>query len=70
MELTEADIHFANNVMLPNKKAGLLVETKFGKVGRTFNSDGLKDGKYLVYCIDGSKMLCKPENLTIKGFID
>ena len=69
-QLTEADIHFATKVMMPNSDAGTLVKTKLGIIGRTYNSDGLIKGKQMVYCTDGSKMLCKPENLTLIGFID
>ncbi|MGV3695521.1 hypothetical protein [Flavobacterium sp.] len=68
--LTDADIHFATTVMMESKGAGKLVETKTGKIGRTYNHEGLVNGKYQVYCTDGSKLLCSPENLTLKGFID
>lgn len=69
-ELTEADIHYLSKVMMPNKKAGRIVKTKLGKTGIIYNEDKMQDGKYMVYCDDESKMLCKPENLTLIGFID
>jgi len=69
-ELTEDDIHFIKNVIMESKGAGQLVETKSGKTGRTYNNENLINGKYQVHCTDGSKLLCSPENLTLKGFID
>ena len=53
-----------------NKNAGRLVETKNGVLGRIYNQEELINGKYRVHCIDGSKLLCSAENLTLKGFID
>lgn len=70
-ELTECDIHFINNVMMnENRNRGQLVETKTGKLGRTYNHESLVNGKVQVHCTDGSKLLCNPDNLTLKGFID
>lgn len=51
--------------------AGLLVTTKKGFKGRTFNRDELINGKQPVYSLDGkTKLLCDPEALTVYGFID
>jgi hypothetical protein len=65
---------------------GTLVQTKSGKVGRTFNRDPEVDGKIPVYLSDfnikdfeegyepkifnGPKLLCSPGTLKIIGFID
>jgi len=58
--------------------AGMIVVTKSGLTGRTFNSDELHEGKQLVYLQIGNKIgqhhamgiLCDPKTLTLKGFID
>jgi len=52
-----------------NKKAGRLVETKTGLIGRTYNNEDLINGKVMVYT-DKGKMLCDPTTLKLKGFID
>lgn len=54
---------------VPNKNAGYIVETKTGKLGRTYHKDDLKYGKLLVYTDEGN-LLCDPKSVTIKGFID
>jgi len=70
MELTEWDIEIGNRLMgIPNKKAGRLVETKTGLTGRTYNHEELINGKVRVYTGKG-KLLCDPNTLKLKGFID
>lgn len=53
-----------------NKNSGQLVETKNGVLGRIYNHEDLINGKHQVHSIHGTKILCKPENLKLKGFID
>ena len=69
-ELTEWDIEQLNRHELGNRNAGTLVETKSGLIGRTYNNENLINGKVRVHCTDGSKLLCDPNTLTVKGFID
>ena len=57
-------------MMNENRNRGQLVETKTGKLGRTYNHESLVNGKVQVHCTDGSKLLCNPDNLILKGFID
>lgn len=58
------------------KNPGLIVETKTGKIGRTYKKKGLINGKVPVYVEIGDKlysetaMLCDPKTLIQKGFID
>lgn len=58
------------------KNPGVIVETKTGKIGRTFNNKGLINGKVPVYLeIDENSytdkaILCDPKNLKQIGFID
>lgn len=70
MELTKWDIEQLNRYEQGNRNAGTLVETKKGLLGRTYNNENLINGKVRVHCTDGSKLLCDPKSLTIKGFID
>lgn len=70
MELTEWDIEQLDRMVNGNRNAGTLVETKTGVIGRTYNKDKTINGKVLVYCTNGQKLLCSPNNLIIKGFID
>ena len=53
------------------RNSGKIVEVKSGKIGRTFDSYGLINGKVPVY-LDGEAMpiLCNLETLKIIGFID
>lgn len=51
-----------------NKNAGYLVETKTGLTGRTYH-EPLVNGKVRVYTSKG-KLLCDPDSLKMKGFID
>jgi hypothetical protein len=53
----------------PKKRAGQLVETKSGLVGRTYNHEALVNGKVKVYTSKGN-LLCDPSTLKLKGFID
>ena len=69
-ELTEWDVEQLNRLVQGNKNAGKLVETKKGLVGRTYNNESPINGKIRVHCTDGSKLLCDPKTLTLKGFID
>lgn len=68
--LTEWDIEQLNRLVHGNKNAGKLVETKKGVVGRTYNSDNFINGKVMVYCTDGKKLLCDPKSLKLIGYID
>ena len=70
MELTKWDIEQLNRLVEGNRNAGKLVETKNGVVGRTYNNENLVNGKVMVHCTDGNKLLCNPNTLTLKGFID
>ena len=54
---------------IPNKNSGRLVETKKGLTGRTYNHEDLINGKIRVYT-DNGKLLCDPETLKLKGYID
>ena len=70
MELTEWDVEELERLIHGNRNAGTLVETKNGVVGRTYSNENLINGKVRVYCVDGSKLLCAPQTLKLKGFID
>lgn len=48
---------------------GYVVETKNGKIGRTYHRDELVNSKQVVY-VDGKKLLCNPTTLKLRGFID
>lgn len=65
------------------KNPGKLVQTRDGSLGRTYNKEGLVNGKVMVHLLDKEKfqpkkdssgnpikLLCDPSTLTIKGFID
>jgi len=52
-----------------NKRSGRIVETRSGLTGRTYNHEDLVNGKVKVYT-DNGKLLCSPETLSVKGFID
>lgn len=63
------------------KKPGMIVKTKSGSVGRTFNSEKPIMGKTPVYVatktVNGAPteysthgLLCDPDTLTVIGFID
>lgn len=63
-----------------SKKPGRLVQTNKGSLGIVYNKDmndtSLYNGKIPVHIIDenfnptGEKILCKQENLTLKGYTD
>ena len=71
-ELSDDEIWFIRKFILQEEQgAGRLVKhNKSGTMGRIFNHHQMVNGKYQVYLVDGTKMLCAPENLTLKGFID
>lgn len=54
-----------------SKKSGYLVETKTGKRGRTYHSEGLVNDKIIVH-IEGEikPLLCDPQTIKIIGFVD
>jgi hypothetical protein len=52
-----------------NKKSGIIVETKNGLIGRTYSDEEPINGKIRVYT-NKHKILCDPETLKIKGFLD
>ena len=52
-----------------NKNRGQIVQTKTGLIGRTYNHEDLVNGKVRVYTENG-KLLCSPDSLILKGFID
>ncbi len=70
MKLTESDIAFCKLMANNNKNAGQIVVTKTNKTGRIYNNEEPINGKIRVYLVDGSKMLCSPENLKVVGFVD
>ena len=51
------------------KAAGLMVKTKTGLAGRTYNAEALINGKVRVYTERG-KLLCDPKTLELIGFIN
>ena len=74
MEMTEEEMEFEAQQMATffgsgNKNAGQIVETKTGLIGRTYNHENLINGKARVYTEKG-KLLCDPNTLILKGFID
>lgn len=73
-ELSEEELEFEFEQCktfagLNDGKKGYIVETKKGLIGRTFHSDSLVNGKQPVY-VENGKLLCDPQTLTVKGFID
>lgn len=68
--LTEWDVELGNRLAGEgNKRAGMLVETKTGLKGRTYSNEDLVNGKVRVYTEKGN-LLCDPNTLKLKGFID
>ena len=61
---------------MSSRKPGYLVVTKNGKKGRTYSSKGLINEKVPVYLeikkhkYSDKGILCDPETLKVKGFID
>lgn len=67
----KTDFHrqYMGNPVTTQKEKGYLVKTKYG-TGRTKHSDNPIQGKLPVYLTDGRKVLCKPTNIKITGFIN
>lgn len=57
------------NYKSQKKRPGLIVKTKTGLVGRTFNNEEKVNGKVKVYT-ENQQYLCDPATLTIIGYID
>lgn len=56
---------------MSRKNPGMIVETKTGKIGRTYNSKGLINGKVPVYIGESeTPILCDLTTLKRIGFID
>ncbi|MDH6354699.1 hypothetical protein M2132_001028 [Dysgonomonas sp. PH5-45] len=59
---------------MKHQNSGYLVLTKSGLSGRTYHKDELINGKQPIYVKYENnkdlKLLCDPESLTVKGFID
>ena len=68
-ELTEWDVEQLKRLCEPNKTAGRIVLTKSEIIGRTFNHEEPINGKIIVH-VPGGKLLCRPETLTLKGYVD
>ena len=69
-ELTEWDVEQLKRICEVNNRSGYLVQTMTGFYGRTYHKDPHVNGKLLVYTEDGKKLLCRPDNIIFKGFID
>jgi hypothetical protein len=64
------------------RQPGMLVITKSGKLGRTYNKEMPVKGKLIVHLLDDTfqpvlglagqpiKLLCEPASLILKGYID
>lgn len=50
-------------------KSGRIVVTQNGITGRTYNSEEYVNDKVVVH-IKGGKLLCRPETLKVKGYIN
>lgn len=70
MELTSWDVEQLDRMVDGDKKAGMIVETKKGLIGRTYSNETLINGKVRVYLENDLKMLCDPAKLKLKGFIN
>jgi len=68
-ELTEWDVEQIKRICDGDKTAGRLVLTKKGLLGRTFNHEDSVNDKTIVH-VPGGKLLCDPQTLTLKGYID
>lgn len=53
------------------KNPGYIVETKTGKIGKTYHREGLINKKTVVH-VEGMElpMLCDPKSLKIIGYFD
>ena len=69
MEMTEWDVEQLKRIIHGNKNAGRIVETKTGLIGRTYNHEEMVNRKVIVHTEKG-KLLCSPDTLKMKGFID
>jgi hypothetical protein len=67
--LTEWDIEQIERECNGNKKAGFLVETRTGLTGRVYNHEDPVNNKMVVHT-EKVKLLCNPDTLKLKGFID
>lgn len=68
-EELEGEFYILEKLAGINNNSGQLVETKSGVIGRTYSNEEPINGKIRVYT-EGGNLLCKPENLTLKGYID
>ena len=71
----EQEIHVLENcvclLLQKISRSGCLVTTQKGLVGRTYHNKGLINDKVPVYVGENTTpMLCRPETLTLTGFID
>ena len=69
MKLTDWDIEQLDRLIHGNQNAGYLVETKKGINGRTYHCELFINEKIIVHTEKG-KLLCVPNTLKLKGFID
>jgi len=69
-ELTAWDVEQLKRICEGNNRSGYLVQTKKGIIGRTKHTDARMNGKLLVYTEEGNKLLCDPNTVIFKGFID
>jgi hypothetical protein len=56
-----------------SKNSGYLVETKLGKIGRTYHKEGLINKKMIVHIEENDKdikILCDPKTIKITGYVD
>lgn len=54
-----------------NKNAGYIVETKTGKIGRTYHREAQINKKTVVHIEGEDKpLLCDPKTLKITGYVD
>lgn len=63
------EIQHVERMLFGSPDSGYVVQTKAG-TGRTYHKHNLHFGKMQVFLDNGTKMLCRPENLTVIGFID
>lgn len=74
LEMTDEQMEFEVQQMEAffgggNKRSGMLVQTKSGLTGRTFNHEDSVNGKVKVYT-DKGNLLCEPKTLKVIGFVD
>lgn len=68
-QLTSWDIEQLSSMIPGNQRAGMIVKTKRGLLGRTYSNEVMVSGKLRVYTSQGN-FLCIPKTLTIKGYVD